>query len=108
MSRGPAMRKELYTARRAVGMICPPPRKMGSAASSAPVTRNLVLRMGSSQRGPSRVPHEKPCLMLSCTDFNSFLSVVEGKVSSHKMLGPISSGPNAQIDRAASLSHSYF
>ncbi len=32
----------------------------------------------------------------------------EGKVSSTKMLGPVVSGPKAQMERAASKSQSYF
>ena len=81
---------------------------MASGASSTPVILNFVFRIGSSHSGPSRVPQLKPCLILSCTLRRSFLSVVDGRVSSTKMLGPISSGPNAQILRADNLSQSYF
>ena len=35
-------------ARRAVGMICPPPRKMASEASEISVSLNLVFRIAVS------------------------------------------------------------
>lgn len=46
--------------------------------------------------------------MLSLTLSMSFLSTSEGSVSSMRMLGPLSSGPKAQIEREASKSHWYF
>uniref|UniRef100_A0A6B0UUZ3 Uncharacterized protein n=1 Tax=Ixodes ricinus TaxID=34613 RepID=A0A6B0UUZ3_IXORI len=64
--------------------------------------------MGSSQSGPSRVAHWKPWMMLSFTMLSSPLSTSEGRVSSTKMLGPVASGPKAQMERAARRSQSYF
>ena len=93
-----------YAARRAVGIIWPPPRWMGSAAMSAWTRRNLTLRIGSSHSGPSRVAHWKPCLMCSRTSARRFLSTSSGSVSSTSTLGPSSAGPNAQMLRAASAS----
>jgi len=84
----------------------------------------------SSQRGPSRHPHWKPCLIDSLTLYSNFLSTCRtdlevisilpsrrddfkvrltslGKVSSINKFGPCSSGPNAQIDRLANKSHPY-
>lgn len=61
----------------------------------------------SSQMGPSRVPHWKPCLMCSLTVASSFLSTSPGNVSSTKMFGPLSSGPKAQMDLAARRSQPY-
>ncbi len=63
--------------------------------------------MGSSQRGPSRVPHWKPWTMESFTVLSRLLLTSDGSVSSTRMLGPVESGPKAQMDRAASKSQSY-
>lgn len=46
--------------------------------------------------------------MESFTDPRRALSTSEGNVSSTRILGPVLSGPNAQIERAASKSQSYF
>lgn len=46
--------------------------------------------------------------MCSLTVPRSFLSTWDGSVSSSSMFGPLSSGPNAHIDRDASKSHWYF
>lgn len=43
--------------------------------------RNLTPRMGSSHRGPSRVPHWKPCFTLSLTLDKSLLSTYCPSVS---------------------------
>lgn len=43
----------------------------------------------------------------SLTVLRRLLSTSDGRVSSTKMLGPELSGPNAQIERAASKSQSY-
>ncbi len=48
-------------------MIWPEPRDRASGARERSVRRNLVLRMGSSHRGPSRVAQVKPWVMLSRT-----------------------------------------
>lgn len=40
-------------------------------------------------------------------DLRTFLSTSDGNVSSTRILGPVVSGPNAQIERAASKSQSY-
>ena len=61
----------------------------------------------SSQSGPSRVPHWKPCTILSLTVPSSDLSTSVGRVSSTRMFGPVVSGPKAQILRAANKSQSY-
>lgn len=45
--------------------------------------------------------------MESLTELSSVLSTSEGNVSSTRILGPVISGPNAQIERAASKSQSY-
>ena len=42
-------------------MTWPPPRAAGSGATVAPKILNLTSRIGSSQSGPSRAPHWKPC-----------------------------------------------
>jgi len=63
--------------------------------------------MGSSHRGPSLVPHWKPCTMESLTELRSDLLTSDGRVSSTRILGPVESGPKAQMDRAASKSQSY-
>ena len=91
----------------------------------------------SSQSGPSLVPHWNPWTMESFTEANKplstwgtdctgefrytlfspspFLSLSlslshftsEGRVSSTRMLGPVLSGPKAQMERAARRSQSY-
>mmetsp|Transcript_5000 Transcript_5000/g.12762 ORF Transcript_5000/g.12762 Transcript_5000/m.12762 type:complete len:249 (+) Transcript_5000:554-1300(+) len=102
------MRKALYATRRAVGMICPPPLCTGEASTVASRILNLQLRMGSSHRGPSLVPHWNPCTTLSLMCPRSCLSTSLGRVSSTSTLGPLASGPKAHTLRAASTSQSYF
>lgn len=41
-------------------------------------------------------------------DLKTFLSTSDGSVSSTKILGPVVSGPKAQMERAANKSQSYF
>ena len=106
--RGDASRNALYAARRAVGIICPPPRAAGASATTASRSLNLTSRMGSSHSGPSRVPHWNPCTMLSLTAPSSALSTSPGRVSSSKTLAPpLASGPKAHTERAARMSQSY-
>lgn len=45
--------------------------------------------------------------MLSFTDDKSDLSTSDGRVSSTRILGPVASGPKAQMERAANKSQSY-
>ncbi|KAI6875640.1 hypothetical protein KC323_g100 [Hortaea werneckii] len=71
------MRKLEYTLLLAVGIICPPPRKIASLASSTLVILNLALRIGSSHKGPSRVPQLKPCRIPSRTERRVFWSTSE-------------------------------
>lgn len=47
-------------------------------------------------------------MMASRALFNSVLSTSDGKVSSTRILGPVASGPNAHMLRAANKSQSYF
>lgn len=63
--------------------------------------------MGSSHNGPSRVPHWNPWTMESLTVLSKLLLTSDGSVSSTRMLGPVESGPNAQMDLAANKSQSY-
>ena len=49
--------------------------------------------------------HPHTCARITCP--MSFLSTSEGKVSSTSTLGPLLSGPNAQMLRAVSKSQSY-
>mmetsp|Transcript_1983 Transcript_1983/g.4026 ORF Transcript_1983/g.4026 Transcript_1983/m.4026 type:complete len:292 (-) Transcript_1983:1689-2564(-) len=107
MRRGVAMRKAEYATRRPVGMICPPPLWMAAASTVASRILNFTLRMGSSQSGPSRVPHWKPCTTESLTVASSCLSTSEGSVSSTSTFGPLLSGPKAHTLLAASTSQSY-
>ena len=72
----------------AVGITWPPPRWIGSLAILASKILNLVFRIGSSHKGPSRVPHWKPWTMESFTEPKRPLSTSDGKVSSTKILGP--------------------
>lgn len=67
----------------------------------------ILQYLRSSHNGPSLVAHWKPWMMESFTVFNKLLSTSEGRVSSTRILGPELSGPNAQIERAASKSQSY-
>lgn len=48
--------KKKYTLR-AVGIICPPPLWRGSLAITASNILNFTFLIGSSQSGPSLVPH---------------------------------------------------
>mmetsp|Transcript_43904 Transcript_43904/g.104404 ORF Transcript_43904/g.104404 Transcript_43904/m.104404 type:complete len:277 (+) Transcript_43904:472-1302(+) len=88
-------------------MIWPPPRWMGEASTVASRILNLQLRIGSSHSGPSRVPHWKPWTTESLIELRSCLSTSDGRVSSTRTLGPLTSGPKAQTERAASTSQSY-
>ena len=89
-----------------VGIICPPPRYMGSLAMNASNNFIFTLRIGSSHSGPSRVDQRKPCIILFLQSFNKFLFISDGNVSFMKILGllfilfPLVSlfGPNAHID----------
>lgn len=47
------------------------------------------------------------CIIESFTVPNNDLLTSDGSVSSTRILGPVESGPNAQIERAASRSQSY-
>mmetsp|Transcript_622 Transcript_622/g.2016 ORF Transcript_622/g.2016 Transcript_622/m.2016 type:complete len:398 (-) Transcript_622:1579-2772(-) len=105
--RGDAIRNAEYATRRAVGMTCPPPRCSGSGATAASRILNFTFRIGSSQSGPSRVPHWNPCTTLSLTAFNKSLSTSDGRVSFRSAFAPWSSGPNAHTLRAARTSQSY-
>mmetsp|Transcript_2622 Transcript_2622/g.10944 ORF Transcript_2622/g.10944 Transcript_2622/m.10944 type:complete len:330 (+) Transcript_2622:745-1734(+) len=105
--RGEANKKALYAARRAVGIICPPPRAAGASATTASRSLNLTSRMGSSHSGPSRVPHWNPCTTLSLTAPSRALSTSPGRVSSSKTFAPNASGPKAHTERAARMSQSY-
>mmetsp|Transcript_58992 Transcript_58992/g.123212 ORF Transcript_58992/g.123212 Transcript_58992/m.123212 type:complete len:346 (-) Transcript_58992:1482-2519(-) len=107
MRRGVAMRKAEYATRRAVGMICPPPRCMGLGSRVASSILSFTLRTGSSHSGPSRVPHWNPWTTLSLMEESSCLSTSDGRVSSTSTLGPSESGPKAHTDLAASTSQSY-
>ena len=77
-----------YCAYLAVGIICLPPRWIGSFATMASRILNLQFRMGSSQRGPSLTPHWNPWTMESLTEPSRPLSTSDGSVSSTNMLGP--------------------
>ena len=114
-------------------MTWPPPRCSAWAATLASRILNLTFRIGSSHRGPSRLPHWKPCssqdfavspymyqtgpATSKCYDItwttdsrialSRDLSTSDGSVSSNRIFGPCVSGPNAQMDRAASTSQSY-
>ena len=79
---------DAHSAYLAVGIICPPPRWIGSFATMASRILNLQLRMGSSQSGPSLTPHWNPCTMESLTEPSRPLSTSDGSVSSTNMLGP--------------------
>ena len=88
-------------------MIWPPPRARGSGATTASVSLNLTLRIGSSHRGPSLAPHWNPCTTLLLMALTSDLSTSDGSVSSRNTLGPSESGANAQQLRAAMTSQPY-
>lgn len=75
-----------------------------------PVRNDTFLGVDTIKEDPhrSRKPFNKtaePCQ--KCTH-RGFGLTSEGSVSSTRMFGPVVSGPNAQIDRAASRSQSYF
>ena len=56
----------------------------------------------------NRAAHWKPWTMESLMVPRRRLSTSEGSVSSTRMLGPVVVGPNAQMEREASTSQSYF
>lgn len=50
--------------------------------------RNLTFLIGSSHKGPSRVAHLNPWIIVSLQDYNNYLSTSEGRVSSINTFEP--------------------
>eukprot|EP01139_Manchomonas_bermudensis_P019047 Amastigsp_a676327_4345.p3 type:complete len:327 gc:universal Amastigsp_a676327_4345:366-1346(+) len=93
--RGWAVSWHAYITRRAVGMICPPPRWMVSAWRTASMMSTRTPRMFSSQRTPSWVASWKPATTESLISLRYWTALE----TSTQRLGPVPSGPKAQILR---------
>mmetsp|Transcript_867 Transcript_867/g.2318 ORF Transcript_867/g.2318 Transcript_867/m.2318 type:complete len:329 (+) Transcript_867:634-1620(+) len=98
--RGLAVSSAAYMARRAVGMIWPPPLWMASACSTTSWISKQMPRMFSSASTPSLVAHCRAATHESLISFRYCTPLV----TSTNMLGPLVSGPNAQIFLVVSLS----
>merc|ERR1719471_2777524 len=87
-------------ARRAAGMIWPPPLWMASVCKVTSWMLNLTALMFSSHMTPSLVAHWKPATTESLISFKYWTPLV----TSISRLGPLVSGPKHQIFLASPTS----